>query len=96
MSFEEFVRARLPALLRFAVVLTGDRGLAEDVVEGLFDMEHAAELAEIGVDPDGSRATVIARLEASAIVRPGEPIELAVDLRHLHFFDLGSGEAIGV
>jgi DNA-directed RNA polymerase specialized sigma24 family protein len=33
MTFEEFVTARLPAVLRFAGVLTGDRGLAEDVVQ---------------------------------------------------------------
>jgi len=32
-TFEEFAAARLPALVRFAVVLTGDRGLAEDVVQ---------------------------------------------------------------
>jgi multiple sugar transport system ATP-binding protein len=46
-------------------------------------------------DTDGSRATVVARLDASARVRPDEPIELAVDVRRLHFFDLDSGEAIG-
>jgi RNA polymerase sigma-70 factor (sigma-E family) len=33
MRFEEFAGASLPALLRFAVVLTGDRGLAEDVTQ---------------------------------------------------------------
>jgi RNA polymerase sigma-70 factor (sigma-E family) len=33
MTFEEFVAARLPAVLRFAAVLTGDRNLAEDVVQ---------------------------------------------------------------
>lgn len=33
MSFEEFAVARLPAVLKFAAVLTGDRGLAEDVVQ---------------------------------------------------------------
>lgn len=33
MTFEEFTGDKLPALLRFAVVLTGDRGLAEDVVQ---------------------------------------------------------------
>ncbi|HEY6274697.1 MAG TPA: SigE family RNA polymerase sigma factor [Streptosporangiaceae bacterium] len=33
MTFEEFVAARLPAVLKFAAVLTGDRGLAEDVVQ---------------------------------------------------------------
>jgi RNA polymerase sigma-70 factor (sigma-E family) len=32
-TFEEFAAARLPALMRFAVVLTGDRGVAEDVVQ---------------------------------------------------------------
>ena len=33
MTLDEFVRARLPALLRFAKVLCVDRGLAEDVVQ---------------------------------------------------------------
>jgi RNA polymerase sigma-70 factor (sigma-E family) len=33
MTFEEFTADRLTGLLRFAVVLTGDRGLAEDVVQ---------------------------------------------------------------
>jgi multiple sugar transport system ATP-binding protein len=70
--------------------------LADDVLEGLVDVEEVGELAELGIDTDGSRATLVARLDASARVRPDEPIELAVDLRHLHFFDLGSGEAIGV
>ena len=33
MTFEEFAATRLPAVLKFAAVLTGDRGLAEDVVQ---------------------------------------------------------------
>ncbi|HSZ47318.1 MAG TPA: SigE family RNA polymerase sigma factor [Streptosporangiaceae bacterium] len=33
MTFEEFAAARLGAVLRFAAVLTGDRALAEDVVQ---------------------------------------------------------------
>jgi RNA polymerase sigma-70 factor (sigma-E family) len=33
MTFEEFAVARLPAILRFAGVLTGDRALADDVVQ---------------------------------------------------------------
>lgn len=33
MTFEEFAATRLPAMLKFAAVLAGDRGLAEDVVQ---------------------------------------------------------------
>jgi RNA polymerase sigma-70 factor (sigma-E family) len=40
MNFEEFAGARLPALLRFAAVLTGERGLAEDVVQEVLLRTH--------------------------------------------------------
>jgi DNA-directed RNA polymerase specialized sigma24 family protein len=33
MTFEQFAATRLPAVLRCAAALTGDRGLAEDVVQ---------------------------------------------------------------
>ncbi|AGL19838.1 SigE family RNA polymerase sigma factor [Actinoplanes sp. N902-109] len=33
MTFEQFATARLPSLLRYAVVMTGDRDLAQDVVQ---------------------------------------------------------------
>ncbi|HEV2593434.1 MAG TPA: TOBE domain-containing protein, partial [Gaiellaceae bacterium] len=64
--------------------------LADEVLEGLVDADDAKELAELA---DASRATVVARLDASATVRPDDQIELAVDGRHLHFFDLDTGEA---
>jgi multiple sugar transport system ATP-binding protein len=69
--------------------------LVEDVLEGLVDMEAAEDIAEIKSDADGAvRANVVARLEASTTVRPDDMLELSVDLRRLHFFDLDSGEAI--
>lgn len=40
MSFEEYVAARLPALLRHAVLLTGDRHLAEDLVQDVLVRAH--------------------------------------------------------
>jgi multiple sugar transport system ATP-binding protein len=67
--------------------------LVEDVLEGLVDLEEAKELAEIKAD--GARSVVVARLDASATLRPDEAIELGVDVRKLHFFDLDTGEAIG-
>jgi len=68
--------------------------LVEDVVEGLVDEDQADDLTEI-MDTEGERALVVARLDASATVRPDEPIDLSVDLRRLHVFDLESGSAIG-
>ncbi|HEY2372865.1 MAG TPA: sn-glycerol-3-phosphate ABC transporter ATP-binding protein UgpC [Gaiellaceae bacterium] len=68
--------------------------LVDDVLEGLVDMEEAEDLAEIKSDVDGDRATLVARLDASARLRPDETVELAVDLGKLHFFDLASGATI--
>ena len=70
--------------------------LAEDVLEGLVDREQAEDLVEIKTGAGGAaRATLVARLEASASLRPEDVVELAVDVRKLHFFDLESGAAIG-
>lgn len=40
MTFEEFTTGRLPALLRYAAVLTGERSLAEDVVQEVLLRAH--------------------------------------------------------
>src|SRR5690349_24375033 len=39
-TFEQFAVARLPSLLRYAVVLTGDRDLAQDVVQEVLARAH--------------------------------------------------------
>jgi multiple sugar transport system ATP-binding protein len=68
--------------------------LVEDVVEGLVDQDQAAELAEILPGGEGDWAMMVARLDAAASVRADDAIDLAVDLRKLHFFDLDSGASI--
>jgi RNA polymerase sigma-70 factor (sigma-E family) len=40
MTFEEFAATRLDAVVRFATVLTNDRGLAEDVVQEVLIRAH--------------------------------------------------------
>lgn len=40
MTFEQFAVARLPSLLRYAIVLTGDRDLAQDVVQEVLARAH--------------------------------------------------------
>ena len=77
------------------VELEASAVLVDEVVEGLVDMEEATDLVEIRQEGDGARALVVARLDSSSRVRPDEPVELSVDLRRLHFFDLDSGSAIG-
>jgi RNA polymerase sigma-70 factor (sigma-E family) len=39
-TFEQFANTRLPALLRYAIVLTGDRDLAQDVVQEVLARAH--------------------------------------------------------
>jgi multiple sugar transport system ATP-binding protein len=70
--------------------------LVDDVLEGLVDVEEVEELGEImgEVEAGNHRALVVARLDAGASVRPDERLDLSVDLRKLHFFDLESGESI--
>ena len=48
-----------------------------------------------GARPTGSeQALAIARFPADAPVDAGDPVELAVNVDRLHFFDLGTGRAI--
>lgn len=50
MTFEEFAAERLPALLRFAAVLTGDRASAEDLAQEVLIRVHARWPAIGGLD----------------------------------------------
>jgi multiple sugar transport system ATP-binding protein len=43
----------------------------------------------------GGKSLWTARVAARSTVRPGQPLELAVDTRRLHFFDPTSGHTIG-
>jgi multiple sugar transport system ATP-binding protein len=88
------IEALGPELLAY-VNIEAQPVLVEDVLEGLVDAEAAEDLAEIKTDAGGvPRATVVARLDAAARVRPDDPIDLDVDLKRLHFFDLETGDAI--
>jgi len=41
MTFEEFAADRLPGVLRFAAVLTGDRALAQDLAQEVLIRAHS-------------------------------------------------------
>ncbi|MCW2978101.1 MAG: transporter ATP-binding protein [Actinomycetia bacterium] len=65
----------------------------DEILEGLADADETELVAELG-QSDTGKAVVIARLPADADVRAGQSLELAVDVRKLHFFDLEDGTAI--
>jgi multiple sugar transport system ATP-binding protein len=56
-------------------------------------IDAAAQPSDIAAGGAGS-ATMLARLDRELAIRPGEPIELAVDPRRLLFFDLETGAAL--
>jgi multiple sugar transport system ATP-binding protein len=58
--------------------------LAQDVV----DERTASALAE------ADTATLVGRFGPRSTARPGEPLEIAVDTRSLHFFDPETGLGI--
>jgi multiple sugar transport system ATP-binding protein len=60
--------------------------LAQDATEG--EEEAAIPLVE-------NKALWTARVNARSHVRPGQPIDLAIDTHNLHFFDPESGLAVG-
>ena len=64
----------------------GDATVQSSQVDDLLaDQGGVAELSDQG-------AVVVARLDAEAKVKVGEPTEVWVDATKLHFFDADSGE----
>ena len=49
---------------------------------------------QVGLFADDDRAQFSARIDGHVTVRPGEEVELAVDMRRAHFFDPATGAAL--
>jgi multiple sugar transport system ATP-binding protein len=67
----------------------------EEVLEGSVALDDAA-VADLRAEARERRTRVVARLDPGARPQPGEAVELMIDTAHLHFFDLESGQRIGV
>ncbi|HEV7132820.1 MAG TPA: sn-glycerol-3-phosphate ABC transporter ATP-binding protein UgpC [Gaiellaceae bacterium] len=76
-------------MVHFAV--KGRHAMTEDVREL---KEDVGDEREIGVLGSEDSATLVGRFGARSRVRPGEPVEVAVDTRSLHFFDPDTGLGI--
>jgi RNA polymerase sigma-70 factor (sigma-E family) len=76
--FEEFVNARLPALYRYAVVLTGNRHDAEDLVqEALVRTGLAWRTVQRKDAPEGYVRTTMVRIMANRWRRPRREYPMA-------------------
>ena len=64
----------------------------EQVLEGAADDEVVAE--ELRAEERKRRTTIVCSLDPGSSVQAGADVELALDSRRLHFFDLETGEAI--
>jgi multiple sugar transport system ATP-binding protein len=62
--------------------------------EDVRELRQDAGTADIPVAGDGGGATMVGRFGARSRVREGEPAEVAVDTRALHFFDPETGLGI--
>jgi multiple sugar transport system ATP-binding protein len=56
--------------------------------------DSVRDALEDAADEEERRPVFVARVDRSSRAAVGERIELAVDPRHLHFFDLETGAAI--
>ena len=76
------------------VEIAGRRVATEDVIETALDVDEALiEELHLG-DEHGEETIFVGRFDAASEVRPGHIVELAVDTKKLHFFDLETGSAI--
>jgi hypothetical protein len=77
------------------VTMRGQAVQHEAVIEGaVYEAEEQVSLEEISVGTREGEMTCCASLDPSSRASEGETIELAVDTRKLHFFDLESGQTI--
>lgn len=80
-DFEAFYRARTPALLRTAYLLTGDRHLAEDLVQDALARTHRAwRKLRDGGNPEAYARQVMYHLQVSRWRRKRVPESLPGDL----------------
>lgn len=87
MTFEQFAATRLDAVLRFAAVLTNDRGLAEDVVQEVLIRAHRrwAQIGDLDQPEAYVRRMIVneftswRRKWARIVPRPSDELDVDID-----------------
>jgi multiple sugar transport system ATP-binding protein len=92
-----------PGWPRIAVTTGVTEGLGTEI-HVIFGIEHHSITSAAGGHDEeddtvtalaGGKSLWTARVSSRSLVRPGAPLELAIDTSRLHFFDPASGESIG-
>jgi multiple sugar transport system ATP-binding protein len=74
--------------------MSGRPVMTDEVREIAADLDDAL-IAELEAEAEGAKLPLVGRFDVASRARPGEPIEVVVDTRRVHFFDLDTGAAIG-
>ncbi|HZR93344.1 MAG TPA: sn-glycerol-3-phosphate ABC transporter ATP-binding protein UgpC [Gaiellaceae bacterium] len=65
-----------------------------EVREVLADVDQS-RITDLEAEARARRTTIVARFDVESAARAGSPVQVAVDTRRLHFFDLETESAIG-
>ena len=76
------------------LTVAGKPVVTEEVKEVAADLD-ATVMSALQADEREARTALVARFDVASRARPGEPVEVVVDTRRMHFFDLETGRALG-
>jgi multiple sugar transport system ATP-binding protein len=76
------------------VEISGTPVTTEEVKEVAADTD-ASVIRELEAESRDAKLPIVARFDEASRVRTGDNVEVVVDTRRLHFFDLESGNAVG-
>jgi multiple sugar transport system ATP-binding protein len=68
--------------------------LTDEVKEVAADLD-ASVVKDLEAEVRENKTPVVGRFDVTSRARPGQPVEIVVDTRKLHFFDLKTGRAFG-
>jgi multiple sugar transport system ATP-binding protein len=76
------------------IEIAGSPVATDEVKEVAADLD-ATIVRELETEHTAEKLPIVARFDVMSRARVGQPVEVVVDTRRAHFFDLESGETIG-
>ena len=76
------------------VEVSGRAVLTEEIKEVAADLDASA-MAQLEAEQRDAKLPIVGRFDVFSRARPGQNVEMVVDTRRLHVFDLDTGKAVG-